>query len=296
MLFHDGVYYWYGENKDTETLGIQMIRDNGEMGTSYRTNVIGVSCYSSTDLLHWRNEGLVLKASDEPGHDLHPDNVLERPKVVYHEADRQFVMWMHVDTADYQYARAGVATSDSPTGPFRYRGSVRPNGAMSRDMTLFRDDDGRAYLVFSSEENSTMYVNLLSDDYLCPTTTYTRNLIGMYREAPAMWKQDGAYYLVTSGCTGWLPNRAETARADSPFGPWEPLGDPVEGEGAATTFDSQSTHVFRVEGLENAYILMADRWKPQRLSDSRYIWVPLFLEAGRPVLRWADKWDLSVFY
>src|SRR5690606_31206307 len=109
MLYHEGVYYWYGENKETETLAIPVIRSNGEAGTRYRTNVIGVSCYTSTDLLNWKNEGVVLKAvADDPQHDLRPENVLERPKVIYNEASGSFVMWMHIDTEDYQFARAGV--------------------------------------------------------------------------------------------------------------------------------------------------------------------------------------------
>lgn len=38
----------------------------------------------------------------------------------------------------YEEAKAGVAWSTSPTGPFQYVGSSRPNGQMSRDMTLFQ--------------------------------------------------------------------------------------------------------------------------------------------------------------
>ena len=51
-------------------------------------------------------------------------------------------MWAHVESADYSKACAGVAVSDSPTGTFTYVGSFRPNGAMSRDQTVFVDDNG----------------------------------------------------------------------------------------------------------------------------------------------------------
>src|SRR5690606_17986115 len=128
-----------------------------------------------------------------------------------------------------------------------------------------------------------------------PTGTFTRNFVGKFREAPAMWKHDGAYYVITSGCTGWDPNRAEVARAENPLGPWEVLGDPCEGDGAETTFRSQSTHVFRVEGSDNAYIFMADRWNPADLRDSRYVWLPLDMKTDSPRLRWVDRWDLTVF-
>lgn len=33
--------------------------------------------------------------------------------------------------------------------------------------------------------------------------------VGMSREAPAMFKYKGLYLMLTSGCTGWNPNRAE---------------------------------------------------------------------------------------
>lgn len=38
----------------------------------------------------------------------------------------------------YDMARAGVAVSDSPTGPFRYLRSFRPHGEQCRDLTLFK--------------------------------------------------------------------------------------------------------------------------------------------------------------
>ena len=72
------------------------------MGTweCYRTDVTGVSCYSSKDLLNWKFEGIVLPAvKDDEKHDLHPSKVLERPKVIYNEKTKKFVMWAHVESA-----------------------------------------------------------------------------------------------------------------------------------------------------------------------------------------------------
>ena len=57
-----------------------------------------------------------------------------------------FVMWAHVESADYSMACAGVAVADSPVGPFVYQGSFRPNNAMSRDQTVFVDDDGTPWM------------------------------------------------------------------------------------------------------------------------------------------------------
>jgi hypothetical protein len=291
ILFHDGVYYWYGENKDTETEQVPFER-NGKSMIRYRTPVQGVSCYSSTDLYNWRNEGVVLQpAPADPEHDLHPDGVVERPKVVYNDRTGKYVMWMHIDKADYQYARAGVAVSDSPTGPFTYLRSVRPNDGECRDMTLYKDEDGKAYLYFSSEKNQTMYVSLLSDDYLQPSGQFERVLVGRKREAPAPFKHRGRYYMITSGLTGWEPNEALYAVADSPMGPWELKGNPCVGPDAELTFHGQSTFVLPLAGKQDTYLFMADRWIRENLRDSRYLWLPLEFDGNEPVIRWMNQWE-----
>ncbi|GJM69191.1 hypothetical protein HMSSN036_14070 [Paenibacillus macerans] len=96
------------------------------------------------------------------------------------------MMWAHIDgdknpennAQNYGKAQAGYAISDSPTGPFVYQRSYRMdqcppdqvdyqpgNPGMARDMNLFKDDDGTAYLIYSSEENRTIYISKLLDDY-----------------------------------------------------------------------------------------------------------------------------------
>lgn len=40
---------------------------------------------------------------------------------------------------------------------------------------------------------------------------------------------------------------------------------------------------------------MADRWRPKDATDGRYVWLPVKFEMGLPVLRWLDRWELSVF-
>lgn len=191
ILLHNGTYYMYGEMKAGKTILVP-----GLGWEAYRVPAGGVTCYSSHDLVHWKKEGLVLAPDSlNPASDLHPSKVVERPKVLYNERTKQFVMWLHVDTQDYSYSQAGVATSSSPTGPFTYRGSVKPNGFTARDLTLFKDDDGRVYLVFASELNQTMHIAQLSDDYLSPTTKEKSILVNQRREAPALFKHDGSYYL-----------------------------------------------------------------------------------------------------
>ena len=94
---------------------------------------------------------------------------------------------------------------------------------MSRDQTVFVDDDGTAYQFSSSEENQTMHINRLTEDYTKPDGKYVRRFVGMAREAPAVFKHGNKYYMLSSGCTGWDPNSAELAVADSIMGEWTVL-------------------------------------------------------------------------
>ncbi|KAL7438251.1 hypothetical protein ACHAXH_009482 [Discostella pseudostelligera] len=289
FLFHNGTYYWYGEIKSGATY---LPKQNADWGGT-RVDLVGISCYTSTDLLNWEYRGNVLPSSIEID-DLAHDKVVERPKVVYNEKTHKFVMWMHVDSPDYQKANCGIAISDYPDGPFDYISSFRPDdGQMCRDLTVFVDDDKKAYLFTSSEDNAAMHISELTDDYLSTTGTYTRVFIGRYMEAPTVFKRDGKYYFIGSGSTAWEPNAARSAVASSSiWGPWVELGNPCRGDGAYVTFHSQPTYILPVG---DKFIFIADRWNGNNLSDSRYVWLPLFFDGwtDQPLLRWHDEWSPS---
>lgn len=329
ILFYKGVYYWYGEFKVA-----------GEIGNSAQ---VGVSCYTSTDLLHWKDEGIALKVEEkDTTSEIIKGCIIERPKVVFNKKTGKFVMWFHLELKGHGYgdARTAVAVSDNPEGPFTYVRSYNPNpgfwpihfkdqwkqqqagedqlkwwtdewrqavsegffvrrdfkeGQMSRDMTIFVDDNGKAYHIHASEENLTLHIAELTDDYLSFTGKWTAILPAGHNEAPALCKYHGKYYLITSGCTGWAPNAARSAVADSIWGAWKPLGNPCIGKDSSITFNSQSTFILPVEGKKDAFIFMADRWTPKNPIDGRYIWLPLEFENDKPVIRWRDQWSMSFF-
>jgi Beta-glucanase/Beta-glucan synthetase len=327
ILYHEGTYYWYGEHRP----------DKGFITEE------GVMCYSSSDLYNWKNEGVVFPLSEEKDSPIVKGCIIERPKVIYNEKTKKFVMYFHLELKGqgYEAALYGVASSDSPTGPFTYIKSSRVNagqwplnmtqeqqrstvslknfpewwtpewteavkdgvfvrrdfgdGQMSRDMTLFVDDDKKAYHIYSSEENLTMHIAELSDDYLSHTGHYIRVEPAGHNEAPAIFKRDGRYFMITSGCTGWAPNAARLLVADDIMGEWTLRPNPCRGEDADLTFRSQSTYILPVEGKKDAFIFLADRWRPESLGDSRYIWLPVLFEGGYPVLKWMDNWSLDIF-
>lgn len=253
--------------------------------------------------------------------------LMERPKVIYNEATDKYVLWFHSDghtpesTSNYGKAQAGVAISDTPYGPFKLLGtydmyyganvdyeavSDHPGGV--RDMNLFVDTDGAAYISYSSEMNQTTYIGKLNDTYTGPATDpdeavegvdYTRNFVGQSREASAMFLYNDKYYMITSGCTGWNPNQAQYAVADTPLGPWTVKGDPCIGDYDKDTFYTQSTCVIPVDPENGKYIYMGDRWYNTSvnggdLSDSRYVWLPIeFGSNDRIAIRDYNDWTLE---
>lgn len=292
IMYHNGTYYWYGEIKDGRTWLVP-----GQNWLCYRTNAGGVACYSSKNLVKWKFEGKALAPEmNDSTSDIHFSRVLERPKVIYNQKTRKFVMWLHVDSEDYSYARVGVAISNKPTGPFTYIESMRPNGQISRDMTIFKDDDQRAYLIYSSENNATTHISELTDDYLKPQSTFKRIFINQHREAPAVFKYNNKYYKISSGCTGWQPNKAILAVADSIMGDWKNLGNPCRGDLKDVTFGGQSTYVLPVKGKNDAFIFMADVWNMKDLADSRYIWLPVVIENETITIPWRESFQMGTKY
>ncbi len=365
-------YYWYGEHKGedkTTTGGIV---------------AIGVTCYSSTDLYNWKNEGVALPVFNNPAfltegeataetplylaesseeyqaakaagkavseydtlekynttsyiaklnalyehtsvaekqalyNKLNWNCVMERPKVIYNKKNDNYVMWFHKDgegIGNYSLAQTGIAVSDSPTGPFKLIDTINPNGKESRDMTLYVDEDGTAYLLHSSEDNWTLYLAELNEDYTGLTGNYSRNYIdkngskGVYaREAPAIFKYHGNYYIISSGCTGWNPNQMGYSVTDDirkgmsveggngPF-QMDKLKNPCVGTDANISFGGQSTYVLPVQGKEGYFIYMGDKWNSKNLKDSRYQWLPIQIDDEETTLTisWNDTWTLEDF-
>ena len=260
ILPYDGRYYWFGEDKSGVTTGRRM-------------DAIGVRCYCSDDLATWRDLGLVLRSDPKSELDvLRPTGVMERPRVLFCEATGRFVMWFHADDASYRAASVGVAVSRSPEGPFELVRVMRPNGQDSRDMTLFADADGTAYLVHSSESNRSLHIARLTPDYEDVDGSWSRAFADQDREAPCLFAANGQYYLLTSGCTGWRPNPALFGTSPHVVGAWKLIDNPCRGPRSHATFDGQATCVFWALGRPYALI---DHWIPDDLGASGYSILPV---------------------
>ena len=166
---------------------------------------------------------------------------------------------------------------------------------MCRDMTLFRDDDGSTWHIFASEDNATLHVAELTPDCLDYTGRWWRMAEQSYTEAPAVFKHDGWYHLIGSGCTGWLPNAARAFRARQMCGPWEPTGNPCRGVNPANglgpekTWGAQSTFAIPPdETTGGRWIAMFDLWRPEDAIDGRYAWLPVDFRDNRLEIAWRD--------
>lgn len=244
IIRYGDYWYWYGENR----------REN-----------IYVSCYRSADLVNWEHRANSLTTASKAAPIRQRTELtltrgdggkvnLERPKVLYNEITRKFVMWAHYENGvDYKDAACAVASCDTPDGEFTYHGSFRPFGNMSRDCTLFADDDGRAYFISASRDNADLCFYLLQDDYLNVSKLVNTAFSNEYREAPALVKRNGSYYLLTSRCTGWRPNQGGWSAADSIEGEWSR----IENLGDELTFRTQPAFILTY-GDKCCYV--GDRW------------------------------------
>ncbi|WP_435127359.1 family 43 glycosylhydrolase [Actinacidiphila sp. bgisy144] len=258
ILEHDSAYYWFGEDRHPDR--------------TFRS----VEVHRSTDLVRWEPLGAALTQRSHPH--LARAN-LERPKVLHDRTTGRFVMWAHKEEAgNYRQARAAVAVADRPQGPYRYFGDFRPLGHMSRDLTLFQDTDGTGYLLSAANDNADLHVYRLTEDLTAPAELVAVLWPGAYREAPALFRHEGRYVLLTSGCSGWAPNQQRYAVAEAPAGPWGSLHD----LGDRTCYGSQTACVVSwppaADGGPRQHVYVGDRWGPHRgapVNDSGYVWLPL---------------------
>lgn len=295
VIFADGRYYWYGQAM--RPIGF------GTGGTGGQVTDSGVNMYSSSDLLNWHYEGVCLSV-DENDERLRAPMRFERPKIIYNDKTKKYVLWCHYikSPGDHSFLPGGgealVAVSDRVTGPYRTVNILRPidDGGMVRDCTLFKDTDGSAYFIYDRDETFDLatrciHIVKLSEDYLSPTDEYIRVGQAYRREAPAVIFRDGYYYMITSDMTAWEANAAKYFRAKSLLGEWEDMGDPYVGDTEGNSFLSQTTYAFKVEG-EDRYIHMAERHNKENFLHCSYVWLPIdFDSEKRLFINYREEWS-----
>ena len=334
VLFDDGVYWWYGEHKvygragNRAHVGVHVYSSRDLVNWDDRGVALAVSDDPQSDIA----DGCILERpkvlrSRKTGHyvmyfhlELKGQGygsartglaVADRPEGPFRflRSFRPTAGTWPVDARAEERTpeamRASKELGAESGGPSErvkarvpYLGHI-DGGQMSRDMTLFADDDGRCYHVFASEYNATLHIAELTDDLLGYTGRWFRMAEKHWTEAPALVKRGGWYFLLGSGCTGWKPNAARLYRAKSLRGPWERLGNPCRGVSPATglgpelTWGAQSTFLLPVAGRPDEVIALFDVWNPANHEESRYVWLPVTFEDDRLRIDWKSSWRVT---
>lgn len=299
-------YYWYGENR-TEHNFVSCYKTKDFKNFEFCNNVLTASSRTETARVSPVDKDL-LKPVEKFGDGFKKGPLtritddgkvlanIERPKVLYCKATKKYVMWMHYENGvNYDAASCAVASCDTPDGDFVYHGRFNPYGNMARDCTVF-EDGGDAYFIAASRNNADLHIYRLTEDYL-NVDEHIRTLFqGECREAPAVFKKDGQFFLLSSFCTGWRPNQGTYAKTyDGKIdGRWSVLhnfGDEI-------TFGSQPSFVLPVtENGNNDYYYFGDRWglKSEDYFTSSYVCLKIKFDAdNNPYIEYNENAELPI--
>ncbi len=258
VFYEDGWYYWYGENKEHT--------DGDSDIWSW-----GIRCYRSRDLYNWQDLGMIIEPDVEnPDSNLFPDKHVDRPHIVKSAVTGKYVCWIKLSGISSCYT---VMVSDHLLGPYGIvKEDYRPFGYEVGDFDLYTEEQtGKAYL-FETGNHDGVFGMELSGDCCSAQKEISLQYDGLKppftREGIAVFERGNKKYMITSGMTGYLPNRSDLAVADRWDMPFASVGDPHVNDDSHASFNSQISKVFRVEGTD-CYIAMADRWVPDMLLDAR---------------------------
>ena len=210
VLLDDGVYYLYSTNDGAN----------------------GYIVYTSTDLVNWQARGYAMKKNGDA------QGSFWAPEVI-REGDTYYMVYTSKE-------RIGIATADSPLGPFLDKsGSLFSDGKII-DGHFFRDDDGKVYLYFVSIQGwthngytATSYQNVWVGEFDLESCKFVGDVkmlltaedvqngtaVGIDAEGPEVVKHGDTYYLTYSSPGYGSPVYAVgCATSESPFGPFEKKG------------------------------------------------------------------------
>ncbi len=245
ILYYNGVYYMYATS--------------------------GMKCWRSTNLKTWTSLGRVYDYTKCA----FGQEKFWAPEC--HEHNGKFYLVFSASNKSTGRHSIGIAVADRPEGPFT---DLLPEGAplfspgySVIDASLFFDDDGKCYLIYS-KDCSTNWVNGKKTSQSCAIelTSDLKSTVGepvilstpteawekksgstLWNEGPCIIKHNGTYYLMFSAnyyatnyyCVGY-------AMATNVLGPYvKPKNNPIlQGSGATTSGSGHNNYFLSPDGTE----------------------------------------------
>ncbi len=205
-VWQDGILYVYGSRDESP-----------DYYCSWNYHVL-----STSDLKKWtiHENSFASKGPDDQVP--YSDQYLWAPDVQF----RNGIYYLYYCLGFTQGAE-GVATSDSPTGPFMNGTPIKTGRLDQIDPCVFIDDDGKAYYLWGqgSAKMALLKPNMIEID----TTTIRDNIVTekehRFHEGAYMVKRDGIYYLVYAALSIHdMASCISYATADNPWGPYKYRG------------------------------------------------------------------------
>ncbi len=292
VFFFENKYYWYGvKYQGAVTYANSPYKKNND------TSFVAVSCYSSTDLVNWTHENDILTCNTVG---LEGCEWLGRLGVAYNSNTHKYVLLTQFVGTN----GTGVlfATGDTPTANFTYDHIqseveiLNGSSVVTGDQTIFIDDDGKAYLVFSNSggRGNTYVAALRESDYLSieQGVCVARNSEG--REGNCMFKYNGKYYICSSDLHGWNASTTHYIYSDNIQGTYS--SDTVmNGSQNDYSHVSQSGFFITIKGTEKTTVIYCgDRWSDFAGNGLGYNqWVPISFDGDIPYFNSLSEWSID---
>ena len=194
-------------------------------GSGVFKSQLNLSAFHSPDLMNWEWAGGIIDMEGFP----YVHQAVWAPTIIEKNGLYYLIFASNDIQNNNEVGGLEITVSESPAGPFKSligRSLVDHfiNGAQPIDAHLFKDDDGKIYLLYGGWRHCNIAV--MNDDMkglgLLPNgKTFMEITPEGYTEAPCMFKRNGKYYFQWS--TGiWTDNTygVSYAIADSPVGPF----------------------------------------------------------------------------
>ncbi len=153
----------------------------------------------SKDLIHWEHVGALFTDATHPQITTNPTARLWAPSI--NRIGDKYVLYYSQPGKEFKHA-IGVATSDSPTGPFTDHGKLIDSNEQGVDISIdayLYQEDGRNYLFWGSFRKISV-LELTADGLAIKdkATQVRKEVAGGQYEGSVVIKRGGYYYLICS--------------------------------------------------------------------------------------------------